>query len=178
MNDQAIIQLIEKQQYHTAIKKLYGYFPVIKKHILKNSGSKQEAEDVFQDSLVILINRIRNGEFELNSSINTYLFSVAKFQWLAELRKKNKMQEAFIDFNEGAEEVDIQSHIEEDNRIKTAQHAVEQIGDKCKQLLELFYFNKKSMIEIAQQLGFKTEKVAKNQKYRCIEKVKEILRNN
>jgi hypothetical protein len=44
---------------------------------------------------------------------------------------------------------------------------------KCKQLLILFYFKKKSFREIAAALAFSDEKVAKNQKYRCLQKAKE-----
>lgn len=51
------------------------------------------------------------------------------------------------------------------------------LGQKCKELLELFYFKKLSMKDISKKLGFASEKVAKNQKYRCIEKAKENLKN-
>ena len=67
---------------------------------------------------------------------------------------------------------------ETDNKDKRAQEAILSIGKKCQELLQFFYFNNLSMKEIAIKLGFSSEKVAKNQKYRCIEKAKDYLKAN
>ena len=72
----------------------------------------------------------------------------------------------------------ITADIEDDKPLKQAQEAVMKLGQKCKELLELFYFKKLSMKEIAKKLGFASEKGAKNQKYRCIEKAKEHLKHS
>jgi RNA polymerase sigma factor (sigma-70 family) len=178
MTDAEILQLIQEEKLRPVIKKLYTYYPVVKKHIIGNSGSRQEAEDIFQDSLIVLFTKIRSGNFELSSGLHTYLFGVARLLWLEELRKKNKkISSETIAYNQLAE-TGIEADIREDSKVKKAQAAVEQLGRKCKQLLELFYFKKMSMKEIAKNLGFSSEKVAKNQKYRCIEKAKEYLKTN
>lgn len=179
MSDEEIIRLLKAGKFHPATKKLYSYFPVVKKFVLKNSGTKQEAEDVFQDALIIFFNKAKRVEFELTSTINTYLFSVSRLIWMEELRKKNKqltthgfIKEEFYDNDQ------LQQEVETDAKLKKVQGAVDKLGEKCRQLLEMFYHQKKSMKDIAKSLGFATEKVAKNQKYRCIEKAKEFLRTN
>lgn len=179
MTDAEIIETIRSGRHHPAIKELYAYFSVVKKHILKNSGSKQEAEDIFQEALIIFCRKVDEPQFELRCSINTYLFSVCKLLWLDELKKKNKqIKSNFLTLtDEHLKEEDIINDIEQDKPIMQAQQALQQLGDKCKELLNMFYFKKLSMQVIAEQLGFKTEKVAKNQKYRCIEKAKEFLKN-
>jgi RNA polymerase sigma factor (sigma-70 family) len=178
MTDADILKLVGEEKFHPAIKKLYSYYPVVRKHITANSGSRQEAEDIFQDALIVLFNKVKAGNFELRSGLNTYLFGVCRLLWLEELRKKDKkISSEKLAFEELAVSY-IETDLEEDNKAKQAQQAVEKLGAKCKQLLELFYFKKTSMKEIAQQLGFATEGVAKNQKYRCIEKAKGFLRTN
>ena len=175
MTDLEIIQLVKENKHHPAIKKLYAYFPVVKKHIIQNNGSKIEAEDIFQEALVILIHKINTTVFEPKSTLNTYLFGVCKILWFEQLRLKKKMitSSSYIEENAYYED-----DFETDNKDKRAQEAILSIGKKCQELLQFFYFNNLSMKEIAIKLGFSSEKVAKNQKYRCIEKAKEYLKAN
>lgn len=178
MTDQIIMSLIKENKYNPAMKSLYTYFPVVKKFVLKNNGTRQEAEDVFQEGLVIFCNKITKPDFVLSSSINTYLYSVCKLLWLDELKKKNKsIKNNTIELTDEHLIDTVNTDIEEDKPIRNAQQAVMQLGAKCKEILELFYFKKMSMKEIAQKVGFASEKGAKNQKYRCIEKAKENLKN-
>lgn len=178
MTDQEILKLLHERKYNPAMKGLYHYFPVVKKHILKNNGSKEEAEDIFQESLIILCNKVTKPDFHLTAGLNTYIYGICKLLWLEELKKKNKSLKS--EFIEGLDEervMEITGDIEDDKKRSLAQQAVMQLGQKCKELLELFYFKQRTMKEIAIQLGFATEKVAKNQKYRCIEKAKENLKS-
>jgi RNA polymerase sigma factor (sigma-70 family) len=177
MTDQEIVNLIRESKYNPAMKSLYAYLPVVKKFVMQNNGTRQEAEDIFQEGLVIFCNKLNNPAFLLTCSINTYIYSVCKLLWLDELKKNKKLKNDLIPSNEDIEE-DTQHDIEDDKPAKQAQEAVMKLGQKCKDLLELFYFKQLSMKDIAQKLGFASEKVAKNQKYRCIEKAKENLKQS
>jgi RNA polymerase sigma factor (sigma-70 family) len=179
MTDQDIIRLIRDDKYSPAMKSLYTYLPVVKKFVLKNNGTRQEAEDIFQEGLVIFCNKIQKPDFLLTCSINTYVYSVCKLLWLDELKKKNKtIKNDFIELTDENLVDEINSDIADDESMKQAQEAVMKLGEKCKEILELFYFKKLSMKEIANKLGFASEKGAKNQKYRCIEKAKENLKQS
>lgn len=179
MTDEHIIHLIRENKYDPAMKGLYTYFPVVKKFILKNSGTRQEAEDIFQEGLVIFCRKLENSGFVLSSSINTYVYSVCKLLWLDELKKKNRQLKAdFSELRDEQESTLIYDDIEDDKPLKQAQAAVMKLGQKCRELLELFYFKKASMKDIAKHLGFSSEKGAKNQKYRCIEKAKELVKHS
>jgi len=179
MTDQDIVNLIRTNKYSPAMKSLYAYLAVVKTFVLKNNGTREEGEDVFQEGLVIFCNKVLKPEFVLTSSINTYLYSVCKLLWLDELKKKNKtIKNDFIELSDEHLIDTIQEDIENDKPLKQAQEAVMKLGDKCKQLLELYYYKKLSMKEIAKVVGFASEKGAKNQKYRCIEKAKENLKNS
>ena len=179
MTDQDIINLIRDNKYSPAMKSLYAYLPVVKKFMLKNNGTRQEAEDIFQEGLVIFCNKIHKPEFLLTCTINTYLYSVCKLLWLDELKKKNKtIKNDFMPLTDEHLEDSITVDIEDDRPLKQAQEAIMKLGEKCKEILELFYFKKLSMKDIASKLGFASEKGVKNQKYRCIEKVKENLKHS
>jgi len=177
MKDEQILKYLKVANYNKASEKLYTYFPVIKKLVVKNNGTKQDAEDIFQEGLIILIKKVQSQNFVLSSSLNTYIYSVCRFLWNDQLKKKNKNIEVDIEknqqyLNESEFESDQQSEFEN----KLAEKAFNLLGDKCKQLLQLFYFNKISLKQIAVTLEFSSEKIAKNQKYRCLEKAKENLK--
>lgn len=175
MSDAEIIDHIKRKLYDKPIKILYKYFPVVKSFILSNSGNRSDAEDIFQEALIILFNKINSDHFELSSSLNTFLFGISKNLWHEQLRKNKKEISISIDgCNEPNTDEDLGFYIEENAKAKKAFLAFEQLGEKCKLLLNLFYYKKMSMVDIAKKLGFNSEAVAKNQKYRCIEKAKEI----
>lgn len=178
MKDEHIINLIRDKQIKKASEKLYVYFPVVKKLVLKNNGSKEDAEDIYQEALLIFIRKANDADFKLTSSLNTYLYSVCRFLWNDELKKRNKKPVSIEDYKmEVLQNDDIAETVANEAQNKLAEKAFKMIGEKCQQLLQLFYFEKLSMKTIAEKLGFSTEKVAKNQKYRCIEKTKEHLKN-
>ncbi len=179
MTDQDIVNLIRENKYSPAMKSLYAYLPVVKKFVMQNNGTRQEAEDIFQEGLVIFCNKLNKPGFVLSCSINTYLYSVCKLLWLDELKKSNKkIKNDTIPLTEDAVTNSIHEDVNDDKPAKQAQEAVMKLGQKCKELLELFYFKQLSMKDIAAKLDFASEKGAKNQKYRCLEKAKENLKQS
>ncbi|PBQ33053.1 RNA polymerase [Sphingobacteriaceae bacterium] len=176
MKDSQIIELLQGNHYAKVSEKLYGYFPVIKKFVLKNSGSRQDAEDIYQEALIILIRKLKTPDFVLTSSLTTYLYSICRFLWSERLKKQSKRIEVDLETTQQASaEHHLETLYKTESENTLAEKAFHQLGEKCKQLLLLFYFKKMSMRDIAAKLNFGSEKVAKNQKYRCIEKAKENL---
>jgi RNA polymerase sigma factor (sigma-70 family) len=175
MKDTQILELFKNQQYTKASEKLYNYFPVVKKLVLKNNGRAEDAEDIYQEALIILVKKVQ-GDFTLSCSLNTYLYSVCRFLWSERLKKRSKHIEVeFEKADTSLTGTEIELFQTQESEDKLAENAFRQLGEKCRQLLLLFYFKKQSMKDIAQQLQFSSEKVAKNQKYRCLEKAKENL---
>ncbi len=167
MTDNEILEHLKNDRYTKAVKGLYNCFPPVRQLVVSNSGNKEDAEDIFQEALLILYKKSKTGDFILSSSIKTYIVGVSKNLWYTELRRKGK-EIISTDMNELIEE----PMIEQEQHYRLAEMAFNLLGEKCKQLLILFYFKKKSMQEVAHILEFSSEKVAKNQKYRCIEKAK------
>jgi len=142
-----------KQGNNLAYKELYTkYFGMVQYLVLKNSGSSTEADDVFQDTAVILFEKVRQDEFKLTSTLKTFVYSIARNIWFMELRKKKK-ENRFRDF-ENLERVDTDELINEEDLNERQRNIVtaclEKLGEPCKTLLVKFYYFRESMIDIAE----------------------------
>ena len=167
MTDQEILQHLRHNKYSMALKGLYHVLPAVKNYIKYNNGTTTDAEDIFQDALVVLYKKVHTANFSLSVPLKTYLLAVVKNCWLQELRQRNKLPDADINHDIPAVEAD------EEPDFVFATAAFNLLGEKCKELLIRFYFKRQSFSEISAALSFSDEKVAKNQKYRCMQKAKE-----
>lgn len=176
MNDQKIIQLLKNGERSKVFQKLYSGYGIIEKLILSKGGSKEEAQDIFQESLIIFYKKAKKEEFKLTASISTYLYSVARFLWKDELLKKQKRSNIDYEIKLSSKEEELSDVIENESRFKLIEQVLESIGEKCLKILQLFYYSGLSMKEIARKVDLRSEKVAKNQKYKCLERAKLKLR--
>ncbi|WP_040280635.1 RNA polymerase sigma factor [Psychroserpens damuponensis] len=170
MSDQDILVLFKNGQREKAFQKLYYLYPRIETLILSKGGNKDDASDVFQEALIILNRNLQTSHFKLTSSFYTYLYSVSRFVW-SDIQKsysKQQLQEL------NAQEVEIFQNVIEEKKYQLAEHAFLDIGKRCQQLLQLFYHKAMSFKDIANEMQFKSSKVAKNQKYKCLKKAKDI----
>jgi RNA polymerase sigma factor (sigma-70 family) len=167
MTDKEIIQHLQHNKYSLAVKGLYNILPAVKQYIKNNHGTADDAQDIFQDALVILYKKVHTADFVLSVSLKTYLIAIVKNLWLQELRQRKKLP-----YGEALDDIASEDTATEPG-FEFARAAFHLLGEKCRQLLILFYFKKNNFREIAAALSFSDEKVAKNQKYRCIQKAKE-----
>lgn len=175
MTDERIIENLRQNRYSHAVKGLYAILPDVKKYIKANSGTPDDAEDIFQDALVILCKKVQSENFMLTAPLKNYLLAIVRNCWMQELRQRKKMPAG-----EMSTELE-NAGINEEPAFLLAKAAFELLGEKCRQLLILFYFKKHDFKTIAAELSFGDEKTAKNQKYRCLQKAKEnyiTLSNN
>ncbi len=173
MDDIKIIELLKSGKQDKAFLKLYKNYPQVEKLILSKGGSKEDAKDVFQEALIIFYEKVMGTDFKLTSAIATYVYSVSRFIWKDQLikRKANHATEFSFEFT-SEEELEFQEAIEKEEKFKQLEGVLTQIGEKCLQLLKLFYYDGLKMKDIASKIGLKSEKVAKNQKYKCLERAK------
>jgi RNA polymerase sigma factor (sigma-70 family) len=170
-------QLIEKLKENNdkAFKLLYNYYPKIKSYLIGFGATKHEVEDVYHEALYILINKLKDPDFVLTCSVNTFLFSICKNKYITLNREKKKVSglqfDSEIEFDSNHKE-DIEAAIQEDQKLQVAQNAFKRLEESCKKLLKAFYVEGKRMKQIAIEFGFTSDKVAKTQKYRCLEAAK------
>lgn len=178
MQDQKIIELIRTDQSDRALNALYHHFPPIKKLIRRQGGQFADAEDIFQEALIILVRKVEAGNFTLTAKLSTYIFGVARYLWMEEWRKRR--HERLHDFESGltpAEEREVSDAVEEEGRIALAIKVLNELQDRCRELLLLFYKGRMRLRDIAVKMGYSSENTAKNQKYKCLEHARAQLKN-
>jgi len=176
VNEEKIIYFLQNKQHERAFTKLYKHFAKIEKHVLANSGSKDEALDIFQEALVTLYKKVNTKDFDPEVKVVGFLITTCKFLWSNELRKKKVRQRSDDSKLDRLEyEDDMDGAFEKESKIQLIEKAIQSLGDKCKQILESFYFKSISMTVIAKKFGFKSVNSAKAQKYKCMERVRTMV---
>ncbi len=165
-----------------AVKALYNaYHPLLVKWMLSRGGIEADAEDVFQEALVILYEKAQAPEFCLTCKLSTYLFAVSKHLWYKKLQQSG----LFFSLNEQENESelefgqtymdDIQSHWDKELQFDQLSKSLDQLGEPCSTLLKAFYIDKKNMQEIAKAFGYTNAENAKTQKYKCLTRLRKIF---
>lgn len=179
-SDEAILEGLRLRSDYIINFTYKEFYPLIKYLVTDNGGFEEDAEDIFQDGIVTLYNKISLNQLELNSSFKTYMYSVCRNLWQQKLTKRKaiydklKDVEEFIDLpkdmlqNENIEELEL-------NRI--IQTHFLSLPDNCQKVLRLF-MNNIPVKEIAETMGFKTENYTKTRKYLCKEDLKKSIAND
>lgn len=180
ISDHDIIQGIVTNDNRT-IQRIYKfYYPAIARMIINNSGSEDEAKDIFQESVMVLYNKVTQQEFELNSKLSTFLYAVARRLWLKQLSRKGSVANTadISDFEDILQvEDDIEKHQENEIKFDQMNLALDEIGEPCKTLLKDFYIKNLSMKDIQEKFGYTNTDNAKTQKYKCLQRLKKIFFN-
>ncbi len=140
-------------------------------YILKNNGNKEQAKDTYQDAMMVLYRNIQREDFELTSKLSTYVFSIVQNLWLKQLRQQKRVTIIEEKLNDLPQTL-APNKTELEQQIQLVMQKVEQIGNPCASLLKAYYFLKKSMKEIALEMNYSSDKTAKAQKYKCVQRLK------
>lgn len=162
-----------------AIKTLYkSAFTYCTSYIIKHNGNQEDAKEIFQRSMVVLLEKLRDENFTIKSNPKTYLYGICKNQWLKELRRTNKLH--FISEQEGKaaalvyEEASYEEKEEQESRLQSIFSALKKGSEDCKKLLQLTYFEKKTDKEIAPVMNYSLEFV-RNKRRRCIASIRKRI---
>lgn len=175
LSDQDILEKLRAGETHVLKYCYQSAFPKVRGMILKNNGYDTDAEDTFQDALVIFYKNCLKPDFHLTSAISTYLYSVSWRIWMKNLRDtKPTMSMEETDFV-AVDSWDFELESERDEQMEGIMEAMESAGKRCKEILILFYFNKLGLEQIASKVGMKDERAVREQKYRCMKRIKELV---
>lgn len=177
-SDDAIIEgilLKDNDVLHFIYKTFYSQ---IEFFVKGNGGTESDAQDLFQDASIIIYSKAKNGSLKLSSSFKSYLFTVCKLLWLKQLRKRRQLK-INVEFDD--ESVNIEENIAENkiisDRYKLYQQYFQELGEDCQKVMQLF-FEKIPLKEIANKMGYKSEKYAKKRKYKCKEMLLNKIKND
>jgi RNA polymerase sigma factor (sigma-70 family) len=167
------LALNNRQAVETIYKENYA---MVQNLILNNNGTSDDAKDVFQEAMIVLYEKVRSGSFELNCQIKTYVYSVCRRVWLKRLNQLQKITPEIQNLEElVAIEEEMEVHEQRNNDFVLMEKAMQHLGEPCKSLLEAYYLQKKSMVEIANNFGYTNADNAKNQKYKCLMRLKKMF---
>lgn len=164
-NDRKSVQTIYKDNYN-----------MVQSLIINNNGSADDAKDIFQEAMIVLYEKVRTGTFELNCQIKTFVYSVCRRLWLKRLQQQNRYSAPGDNMeNVVAVEDELEDHEQRNAEYEMMEKAINSLGEPCKSLLEAYYLQKQNMQVIAANFGYTNADNAKNQKYKCLIRLKKIF---
>lgn len=177
IKDEEIIERIKQDD-----NRIWGYvqtkyFKMLESFVVKNSGTSDDAWDNFQESMAALFVNVSKENFQLTCAFKTYAYQINRNMWLAELKRQKRRPIRIYD-DEDIEMADVDTSdevIEKEGRIKRVEKEIEKLGENCQKMIDLYYRAKKSMKEIAVELGYTNDDNAKSQKAKCIKQLKTRL---
>jgi len=158
-NDNVILQHIYKNYYYK-----------MNLYIKRNSGNDEDANDVFQEAIIVVYRKLKANDLIINCAFETYLYSVCKFLWMKQLTRQRTEKEMMVDSAvfESEFDHDFSDLVEKNERYKLYQKHFQLLGSDCQKLLQLS-FDKVPLKQIAQIMGFSGEKYVKKRKFKCKE---------
>ena len=160
-NDRKAIETIYRENYN-----------MVQALVLKNSGTIDDAKDIFQEALITYYEKVVYDQLTLTSSLSTYLMGICKNLWRQELDKRARktwLSDAAVD--EIGEEV----IVDDEQPTATLMAFVEQLGETCRSLLVSFYYFGQRLEQIAEQHGYRTVRSATVQKFKCLERLRKAV---
>lgn len=178
-SDQELIDALKKERVgDQVIKFLYrSYFQGLSNYIKQNQGSGQDAEDIFQEVIVSFIEIVRNDKFRGDSSVKTFLYTLTRYTWLNELKKRGRAlaREEKFGSDSDNDERDV-SHLLIEREAKTLiMDMMGKLGDACRKILVAYYYENLPMKDILPLVNYENEQVLRNKKYKCLKSLEQLL---
>jgi len=145
-------------------------FPPVAKYVSRRGGTLENAQDIFQDALIIYYEQVLCVKKVVKKSAKAYLFGIVKHLWIHQLKLGINYEPLNADFEHSVDEQYMQIA---DHQLM---HFLLNAGEKCMRLLKSFYYEKLSMSKLASQFGFSSERSATVQKFKCLEKVRGFIK--
>ena len=181
-SDSELVKAIrEKEMLESAILQLYRDHAEITRSFIKGKGgTEQDADDIFQETVVSFIDSVQKSKFRQESGIRTFLISISKNLWYNEIRRRQRAgnRERLFEADRDQEDSGVQEIIQDRELKKQLNQLLQDLGDSCRKILELFYYENLSMKEIVLHLHYENEQVVRNKKYKCLQQLTDKMKLN
>lgn len=178
IKDETVILERIRSNDENALRLLYQlHYTMVLNMVLRNSGSHEDARDVYQEAMIALYQQVKHKSLVLRCKLRTYIYAIARRLWLNRLREKARMTTSFTDIEsvidlQPEDESFIESH---EQRYRYMNECLEKLGEPCATILKDYYTRKMSMQVIAEKMGYTNADNAKNQKYKCLMRLKKLF---
>jgi len=170
---EAVIDFQNPQVRTAYFEELYeNTFPIVADYLRKRGASLQDTRDIFQDALIILFEKRTDHLHTSILSDEAYLMGIVKHLWI----RKHKDNHQLVTLDPSEREIILSDDDFTQPSDWKLLALLERTGKKCLELLQAIYYQKNSMDEISKAFGFSSAHSASAQKYKCIEKMKETIK--
>ncbi len=168
--DQDLLEALKRGDAKAFEQVYRNYFRMVQNYVLKNNGNEEDAQDVFQDTLIALVKSIQKPGFQLNAKLSTFIYGISSRVWLLKLRKrKETIQFEVEDFERNIADIDDniaeKEIFEEKHQLMST--VLNELKEDCRSLLINYYFKKIQLKQVAKIMGY-TEAFIKVKKNRCM----------
>jgi RNA polymerase sigma factor (sigma-70 family) len=174
--DELIITELRKNNNRVLGELYKTHYPMILNLVMTNQGTEQEARDVFQEAVIAFYERARQPGFVLTCKVKTYLYAVCRRLWLKRLYEKKRYPMRIEEIETFLQVEDEIAYIEEqEKKMNAVKESVQGLGEPCNSIIRDFYFNNLTMDQIRDKFNYTNSDNAKNQKYKCLQRLKKIF---
>ena len=169
------------RELNEAIRYIYRqYSQATSSFIMQHGGSEQDADDIFQETVVAFIEVVQKGKYRGEASVKTFLNSIARNYWFNEIKKRDRsgLRDKQFELSREKNEADVSHYISEMERKRQLRELVDQLGESCRKVLLLFYYENLSMKEMVEHLPYDNEQVVRNKKYKCLQALAGLIKDN
>lgn len=154
------------------------FYSRIEYYIIQNSGSREDAADVFQDAILVLLDKVKTKNDDMRSTIYTFLYSVSRNIWFNRLKRKQTFDKIVKEQKIADLEEESYDILEEEEYSESFYELLDAAGEDCKTIFKYYYFDNLKMDKISKLMGLANSQIAKNKKYRCLKKLRMVINNN
>jgi RNA polymerase sigma factor (sigma-70 family) len=173
LSDKSIIEGVRLQDDKVLNYMYDHYFQTIKHYVLQNSGSEDDASDLFQDTIIALYQQITEHNFHPDSDLKGYFYGIARNTWITRLNQKPPVSELKMDIAEEGDPEDLS----DSNLGKILSRAFQKLKPDNQTVLNLYYQGL-SYEEIAEKMNLKNESYARRKKYLSKEALIELIKKD
>lgn len=176
-SDQKILERIQQGDELALVMLYRANRRAIASFVTRNSGTTDDAEDMLQEAIVVLWERVQTGHFELSAQLSTFLYATVKNLWLRRLARMKKEIPSEIDPEQTWDgQQSVLDDLVGDEAARRVRTALDKLGEPCRTLLVLFYWEELSTERIAERMGFVNADTVKAKKYQCKKALEKILK--
>lgn len=157
------------------------FYRMIATYVGKNNGDDEDAKDLFQETILALMDNLRKPDFSIKVKVGTYFYSIARFIWIKKLKKRGLTTsidtqsegDKFIEISESV----IEEKVQQEKKHELIAQKLGELGEVCRKIITDFYLKKKKLKEIAEEMGY-TNDFVRVKRMRCMNKFKKNIQKD
>ncbi|TAE29805.1 MAG: sigma-70 family RNA polymerase sigma factor [Cytophagales bacterium] len=153
------------------------HYRMMETYVVTNKGTLEDAADLIQEVMVTFIELVQMDKFRGETNVKSFLYTLTRNLWITELRKRGNeaRQNEEFEITRDVVEQDISDYWLYRESLTAIGYVFDRLGNGCKQILTLFYFDNLSMKEILEKTNYENEQNVRNRKYKCLKELTDLV---